>query len=102
MSVLIMALLAVAVAALVAQALALIGLVTEIKGLRNDIIVARIVTLPEKAFDGIEPPISFARRSVSVTLHPEPSDSDRSPADGPEAILPLRSTTGGGLSVRGL
>lgn len=56
------------------QALALIALVVEIKGLRRDIVVARIVTLPEKAFEGVEPPLRFARRRVTVTAQPEPSE----------------------------
>lgn len=63
-----------AAAALAVQALALIALVVEIRGLRRDIVVARIVTLPEKAFEGVEPPLQFARSTISVTVQPGPAE----------------------------
>jgi len=50
------------------HALGMIGIVLSINRLREDIVVTRILTLPEEALSDLEPRPRFARKTVVAPL----------------------------------
>lgn len=53
------------------HAMGLIGVVVAINLLRDDIVVTRIITVPESIFSDIDPPLNFARKTAVVPMTEE-------------------------------